>query len=60
MVRTGKGKVLRWNKKALLNYAPMSNREGKARLVETTLDEFEYPSCAECDQVETTKHVALV
>src|SRR5205807_985897 len=58
---TGRGRTLKWNRKALLNYTQCRTGKGRLGMWRYTLDPWEDPTCREegCDALETGKHVAL-
>ena len=57
---TGMGRVLKWNRKALLNYTQCRTGKGRLGWWRYTLDPWEDPTCGECHNLETGRHVALV
>jgi len=57
---TGSGRVLKWNRKALLNYTQCRTGKGRLGWWRYTLDPWEDPMCRVCFNLETGRHVALV
>jgi len=57
---TGMGRVLKWNRKALYNYTQCRTGKGRLGWWRYTLDPWEDLTCAECHNLETGRHVALV
>ena len=57
---TGMGRVLKWNRKVLLNYTQYRTGKGRLGWWRYMLDPWEDPTCSECHNLKSGRYVALL